>query len=196
MTTHPGRAVRSSALLLALTLMATTMASCDDGPPDGPVVATPPEWTTDRTSAANELTARLTGLPAPGGVVVRLAFGPEADLDLYVTGPLQETVYYANTPSKIGGELAEDLRCEHPGTRIEEIRFPVVPGRYRVGVDYPRACGETRTPAPFSLTLDTPAGREEHRAIAVYHVFDPVVLEFDVLDDGNNKAPTDPEDGR
>ena len=99
-------------------------------------------------------------------------------------------MYYANTPSKIGGELVEDQRCVHTGTRIEEIRFPVVPGRYRVGVDYPRACDETRTPAPYSLRLDLPAGRKDHRAIAVHQVFEPVVLEFDVA------AGTNSEEGR
>ena len=181
-----GGALPSTLLLFITALLAS--AGCDDGPPPGPVVAPRPEWTPERSSAADALAARLESLPDANGVVVRLAFGPEADLDLYVTGPLEETVYYANTPSRIGGELVEDQRCEHPGTRIEEARFPAVPGRYRVGVDYSRACGETRVPAPFAVRVDTPAGRESHRAIATYQMFEPVVLEFEV------KARTDPEE--
>ena len=184
------RGIRGSTIPCALLLLTLTVSGCDDGPPPGRAVVPRPEWTPERSSEADELAAQLARLPAASGVVVRLAFGPEADLDLYVTGPFEETVYYANTPSRIGGELVEDRRCEHPGTRIEEARVPAGPGRYRVGVDYPRACGETHAPAPFALRLDAPAGREEHRAIAVHQVFEPVVLEFEV------EAPTDPEDSR
>jgi len=189
-STLRSRGARGCALLGVLLPLAAAVPGCDAGPPPGPAVAPKPEWTPERASEANELAARLAELPDADGVVVRLAFGPEADLDLYVTGPFEETVYYANTPSRIGGELALDRRCEHPGTRIEEARFPAIPGRYRVGVDYPRACGETRVPAPFALRLDAPAGREEHRAVAVHQVFEPIVLEFEV------QARTDSEDSR
>jgi len=188
-----------SPLAGALLLLAAAVAGCDDGPPPGPLVAPRPAWTSERTSVANELAARLAELPDADGVVVRLAFGPEADLDLYVTGPLEETVYYANTPSRIGGELVEDRRCEQAsgsqeGAQIEEVRFPAVAGRYRVGVDYPRACGDTRAPAPFGLRVDAPGNRVEHRAIAVHQVFEPIVLEFEVGVDAATR--TSPEDSR
>lgn len=161
-------------------LVLAGLLACDDGPPPGPVVLAPPAWTPERAAAAEALATQLAALSADGGVAIRLAFGPEADLDLYVTGPLEETVYYANTPSRIGGELVQDRRCEHAGTRIEEVRFPVIPGRYRVGVDYARGCGETRAPAPFALQVDAPTGRESRLGIAIHQVFEPIVFEFEI----------------
>jgi hypothetical protein len=117
-----------------------------------------------------------------GGLSVHLAFGEVADLDLYVTGPLDETVYYGNTPSKIGGALVDDRRCENDGPGIETIRFsaPLTPGRYRVGVDYPHACGETPAPTPFVIAVDAPGGRTTRRGLARYRVFEPIILEIDV----------------
>ena len=173
-------AARSRFMGLALSI--AVLASCGDAPPAGPVVTPAPEWTASRSSEARALEARLAALaPAGGGQLrVHLAFGAEADLDLYVTGPLQETVYYANTPSRIGGELLDDRRCEHAGPRIESARFPLAPGRYRVGVDYPHACGETRAPVPFALLVETPAGRQQIRGLAVHQVFEPVVFEFEL----------------
>ena len=45
---------------------------------------------------ANDLAEQLDKQSTLGpGVVVQLAFGKEADLDLYVTDPLLDTVYFA-----------------------------------------------------------------------------------------------------
>ena len=165
------------------------LGGCGDAPPAGPPLPPAPAWTPERSEAAGALASRLSSLPAasPGEIRVHLAFGPEVDLDLYVTGPQEETVYYANSPSAIGGELLEDQRCAHKGVRIETIRFPLRPGPYRVGVDYPHACGEADEPAPFALLVETPGGRDGLRGIAVHQVFEPVVLEFDL------EPETDPE---
>lgn len=101
------------------------------------------------------LEAALEGEPADPTLRVLLAFGPGADLDLYVTDPLQETVYFANSPSAAGGRLEADLHCgsEPPGDRIERVRFAEPPsGTYRVGIDYPRSCGRARA-AAFALAV-------------------------------------------
>ncbi len=178
-------AVRLGAALVAGALL----GGCGDGPPAGPPLPPAPAWTPERSAAAEALATRLLALPeaSPGEIRVHLAFGPEVDLDVYVTGPLEETVYYANTPSGIGGELLEDRRCAHEGVRIETVRFPLHSGPYRVGVDYPLACGEVEKPAPFALLVDTPGGRDGLRGLAVHQVFEPVVLEFDL------EPGTDPE---
>ena len=177
-------AAAGTALLLAVT-------ACDGGPPPGPVVAEAPAWTPERTRAAQALAEGLAaGDPAePGALRVRLAFGPDVDLDLYVTDPLEETVYYANTPSRSGGALLEDRRCEHPAPRVETIRFPapLAPGRYRIGVDYPRACGGARAPAPFAVAVDGPEGRTEQRGLARHQVFEPIVLELEVAAKGEGR---------
>lgn len=174
----------ASALLFAVT-------GCDGGPPPGPVVAEAPAWTPERTRAAQALAERLGARePAgPDGLRVRLAFGAEVDLDLYVTDPSEETVYYANTPSRSGGALVEDQRCTHPAPRIETVRFPapLAPGRYRIGVDYPRACDEGRAPAPFAVAIDGPGGRTTHRGLARHQVFEPIVLELEIAKDAEER---------
>lgn len=174
----------ASALLLAVT-------GCDGGPPPGPVVAEPPAWTPERTRAAQALAEQLeaSDTTEPDHLHVRLAFGAEVDLDLYVTDPSEETVYYANTPSRTGGALLEDQRCAHPTPRIETIRFPapLAPGRYRIGVDYPRACDEERAPAPFAVAVDGPEGRTLHRGLARHQVFEPIALEVVIAADGEER---------
>lgn len=144
--------------------------------------AAAPSWTDAARGEVEVLEAQLeAAAPAAAGEVrVQLAFGAGADLDLYVTGPLQETVYYANTPSAIGGELGEDKRCGHPEPRVETTRFPAhLPGRYRVGVDYAHGCGQ-RAPVPFALLIDADGKRVPLRGLAAYQVFEPIVLEFEV----------------
>jgi hypothetical protein len=120
---------------------------------------------------------------APGGVLeVRLAFAADVDLDLYVTDPRLETLYYANTPVKSGGELLEDQRCDAPGgaTRIEVARFAApLPGRYRVGVDFPAHCASGVEVAPFALRIDSERGRRTLRGLAEHLRFQTRVIEFD-----------------
>ena len=130
---------------------------------------------------------RREAAPAPGELRVELVFGAGADLDLYVTDPAQETVYFANTPlAGSGGRLEADLRCDAAATpRIETVVFASAPpGRYRVGVDRAGTCeaggsaaerflvtvefgraaarGARRDPAralPADRARDRPAGR-------------------------------------
>jgi len=50
-------------------------------------------------------------------------------------------VYFGNSPSAIGGHLETDLRCDAAAPRVETVRFPRArPGRYRIGVDFAKAC--------------------------------------------------------
>jgi hypothetical protein len=111
--------------------------------------------------------------------VVRLAFEPVADLDLYVSDPLEETVYYANTPVRSGGALGADRRCGEPGERVESVRFPApLAGRYRVGVDFPQRCeGEERV-VPWAISIEAHGERRLLRGLAALHVFASRVEEF------------------
>ena len=88
------------------------VVACASGPPTAPP---PPEWSAQRVEAVEQLEGVLAEeAPAltAGMLLLRLAFGAEADLDLYVTDPQLETLYYANTPVRSGGELLEDQRCD------------------------------------------------------------------------------------
>ena len=116
------------------------------------------------------------------GLRVHLAFPAAADLDLYVTDPLQETVYYANTPTRSGGVLREDRRCIHPAPRLETVEFERPPaGRYRVGVDYAGSCLGDAEVVPFVIAVDSPSGREWSRGLARPAVFEPIVLEVAIV---------------
>lgn len=120
--------------------------------------------------------------PSPDALVVRLAFGAGADLDLYVTDPLRETVYFAHTPSRSGGQLDRDRTCADAAPRVETVVFEhPEPGRYRVGVDYPRSCDGSDRAAPYAVSVqhhEHAAQRIDGRAEA--RRFEPVVLEIDV----------------
>ena len=139
------------------------------------------------------LAEQLSGEPLAGeeGLVVRLMFDETVDLDLYVTDPLLETVYFARHESRTGGVIGQDVRCETTGPRVEEIRFSEPwPGRYRVGVDFPRRCDETRSsaPAPFAVSVRAEGATFETHGLVNLEYFEVVVLEFDVVEPGQVKG--------
>ncbi len=146
--------------------------------------AQPAEW-----NAALEIRAALfesalrqstVALPPSGEVRVQLAFGGAADLDLYVTDPLQETVYLGNSPSRSGGRLEQDLRCDARVPRIEAVAFPnALPGIYRVGVDYPEGCSARPGPVAFVVRVDHGGVHELVRQLIEPLHFEPIVLEFE-----------------
>ncbi len=117
------------------------------------------------------------------GVSVALVWDAPVDLDLYLTDPTWETVYFANTPSRSGARLLRDTRCDGPavGASIERAEMAVpLAGRYRVGVDFSDLCGAPRAPVSFRVVVDY-AGR---RAETIGHVrleeFQPIVVEFEL----------------
>ncbi len=118
--------------------------------------------------------------PAEGAVRVRLAFGEAVDLDLFVSDPLQETVYFANARSRSGGRLLADRRCGMQAPRIETVEWSSPPpGRYRVGIDFPRRCeGSTRV-AVYALAVERGGRRTIHRGMIEAGSFLPEVDRFD-----------------
>ena len=121
---------------------------------------------------------RATIPVAAGELRVRLAFGAAADLDLYVTDPLQETVYFANSPSHAGGRLERDARCGGPPVQVETVRFrPARAGIYRVGVDFPEHCAGRREAVSFVVRVEREGGSEEQRGSIEVQQFLPIVLE-------------------
>jgi hypothetical protein len=133
---------------------------------------------------AGELATALAAGGAPAGadaLRVRLAFGAAADLDLYVTDPAAETVYFANTASQSGGALERDVRCEDPAPRVETVTFPAAPpGRYRVGVDYPQPCGADADPVAFAVSVEHRGTQREQRGVARPGRFEVIVVEFEL----------------
>ncbi|HEB90453.1 MAG TPA: hypothetical protein ENI85_12850 [Deltaproteobacteria bacterium] len=148
--------------------------------------------------------ATSIGRSTGGDLVVRLAYGPEADLDLFVTDPDQEAVYFANSPSRSGGRLVADRRCGDPAPRIEVVHYPrPIGGRYRVGVDFHRRCEGPSSPSGREADQEAVPGAEplepdpespglyvirvqfggrvlEHVGRARPGEFDAIALEFEV----------------
>jgi hypothetical protein len=134
---------------------------------------------------ADALAVDLTALTPTDitGVVVQLVFGEEADLDLYVTDPLLDTVYFARHETRTGGRISSDVRCDDAGPRIEEVRFDAPwPGRYRVGVDHPTRCDGTPAPAPaaFAVTVYADGKTYHAKGSVALEQFEVVVLDFEV----------------
>ncbi len=178
------RRVAGPSLVLALALLLGGLVACSTSPTPPRLAEQSDAAWTERESA--EMEALAAGLfdaepPAAASVRVRLAFGAEADLDLFVSDPLQETVYFANDVSKSGGRLDVDRRCEAPAPRVETVTFEAAPtGRYRVGVDYPRGC-EGRGPrrVPFAIAIEEGTRRTMHRGVISRGVFLIEVARFD-----------------
>lgn len=125
--------------------------------------------------------ARRNRLPEPpavpavggGGLVVTLAWDAPVDLDLYVTEPGLETVYFANRKSAHGGVLERDARCADAPAgrraagatepRLEAIRWPAPPaGQYRVAVDFIETCGDRRiVVVSYRVVVDVDGRRQE-----------------------------------
>jgi hypothetical protein len=168
-------------LIAASLAAAAWLAGCASGPPEPPPAPPPPTWTAELTARADALEAALAAAePAvPGELVVRLAFEPGADLDLYVTDPLDETVYYANTPARSGGALDADRRCGGDRGAVETVRFAPPPaGRYRVGVDFQERCEGGERVAPWVIAIDARGERRLLRGLASWNVFASRVDEF------------------
>ncbi len=121
-------------------------------------------------------------LPAPaGGLRVELHFGAEADLDLYVTDPLQETVYFANSATRRGGRLERDLRCDAAAPRSEVVVFErALPGRYRIGIDFPTRCRALVRSVPWLLRVRGDDLRSESRGEIEFGRFVPIALELEL----------------
>ncbi len=118
-------------------------------------------------------------------VEVRLVFSGDADLDLYVTDPNRETVYFGNNPSHSGGKLARDVRCDDPTPRVEVVTFEnPLPGRYRVGVEYPQRCRRVREAALFRIEIDAKGSHQDVDGEIKLGHLEAVVVEFDVVESG------------
>ena len=115
------------------------------------------------------------------GLSIKLTFEGTVDLDLYVTGPQLETVYFANHKSKSGGEISDDARCDTQGERIEEVRFTApMPGTYRVGIDFPESCDGTKAPAAYALSVLHNGEQQQVFGSVSLQRFEVVVLEFEI----------------
>ncbi len=127
-------------------------------------------------------------LPADDALHVFLTWSAPADLDLYVTDPAGETLYFGNNPTRSGARLDRDARCESGGpgrNALEHAAFAApVPGRYRVGVDYLQDCGIEMETVAFRVLVGRRTEQRGAVGVAQRGHFNVVVLEFQVGEDG------------
>ena len=123
---------------------------------------------------------RAQALP---GLNVFLTWSAPVDLDLYLTDPTWETVYFANNPSRTGGRLLRDARCRDVGSAagsfFEQAHVADPPaGRYRIGVDFIDGCGARPKSVSFRVVADLAGVRRETTGTIRLEEFQPIVLEF------------------
>ncbi len=121
------------------------------------------------------------------GVRVLLLWSAPVDLDLYVTDPSLETVYFGNPVSGTRGRLERDVTCEtleggaNGQSLVEAVGWDSpIPGRYRVGVDFIDACGSQIDEAEFRVVTEVRGTRRAQTGTVRRARFQPVVIEFDV----------------
>ena len=124
----------------------------------------------------------MAGPPGTEGLRVVLLWSEAVDLDLYVTDPALETVYFANTPSGSGGRLERDASCrDAPAERSEVTRWRnPPPGRYRVGVDFMDRCGRNTREVRYRVVVDVRGKRLEQEGVVHLARFVYEAIAFDV----------------
>jgi hypothetical protein len=177
-------------------LLGVFVVGCAPSRPIAPARAPNPdvradhEFDADQRARLDRLYAALSeprASPLSGGLLVRLAFDEAADLDLFVTDPMQESVYFANSPTRSGGTLIDDRRCEDPSPRVEAVHyFDPPPGRYRVGVDFHRRCQDTSLSSAeekqglYVVRVEEGARVMEREGKVIPGQFEVIVIEFDL----------------
>jgi len=125
----------------------------------------------------------------PSALTVTLAWNAPVDLDLYVTDPTWESLYFGNSPTRTGARLEGDVRCPGLGTPVAERAVVPRPieGVYRVGVDFIEACETGVEEAPFRIAVDWRGERREASGVARLEHFDVIALDFALrrTDDGS-----------
>jgi hypothetical protein len=131
--------------------------------------------------------ASVVGQGPAGPVRVSLLWSEAVDLDLYVTDPAHETLYFANNPSGSGGRLERDVACKDArlagkaAVLSEAAGWTArLPGHYRVGVDFPEVCDSKLSAVSFRVLAEVDGKRIERTGTLQAVVFEPVVLEFDL----------------
>lgn len=120
-------------------------------------------------------------------LVVEIQWDAPVDLDIFLTDPSGETVYFANRLAKSGAAMGAESGCrdaaQGDGPYRESIRIPsALAGRYRVSVDFIKDCGHTTLSADLRVILKTPDGTVLGQAESQvqYRSLNPVAWEFRV----------------
>lgn len=128
-------------------------------------------------------------LPSDEALHVLLAWAAPVDLDLYVTDPAGESLYFGNNPTRARARLEADARCPDvtggAPTGIEHALLEApAPGQYRIGVDFLDDCRSGLAAVPFRVVVEMAGDRRSVVGTAQRGIFAVVVLELVVGEDG------------
>ncbi len=97
-----------------------------------------------------------------GNVQITLAWNSGADIDLYVTDPYNETIYYGHTSSQSGGQLDHDGRGDcvrgAGNPTVENVYWNNQPPRGNYGVEIHNYSGCNVALGPTSTVLSIAVG--------------------------------------
>ena len=108
--------------------------------------------------------AVLGSFPASGSMGVTLSWSGEADLDLHVTDPYGETIYYFRPTGESGGTLQQDSECAGSGEHQEVVSYPsgmAAAGTYQISVHYFRSCGSAGD-VSWNVKVDSDKGTQNY----------------------------------
>lgn len=108
----------------------------------------------------------LGATPANGSLTVTLRWSGAADLDLHLTDPYGETIYYFHPASASGGALQQDRECAAQD-QTEVIAYPTgqaVSGAYAISIHYFRTCNEPRD-VSWKLTVTSDKGTQDYSGV-------------------------------
>lgn len=103
---------------------------------------------------------------ANGNLSVTLSWNGSADLDLHLTDPFGETIYYFHPTSASGGALQQDRECASQD-QTEMITYPsgqAVSGTYSISIHYFRACKEPRD-VSWKVTVNSDKGTQNYSGV-------------------------------
>lgn len=133
------------------------------------------------------LVPQVPAEPLAAELRVSLVWVEPVDLDVYVTDPSLESIYFGNPRSQSGGVLGNDVACADIGraavgaAAVERVEWARPPGgRYRVGVDFPEACGSAAGEVAYRVVVEFAGKRQERSGTVHRAIFEPVAFEFDV----------------
>lgn len=106
----------------------------------------------------------LGSFPASGRMDITLSWSGAADLDLHVTDPYAETIYYFHPTSESGGSLQQDGECAGSGDHQETVSYPsgmAASGMYQISIHYFRACGSAND-VTWNVKVDSDKGTQNY----------------------------------
>ncbi|MEQ9462956.1 MAG: hypothetical protein RJQ10_04815 [Haliea sp.] len=116
-------------------------------------------------------------IPTPGGTGVDSSLeisldwrsNPPVDLDIYVTEPGGETIFFDNEVSAAGGSLDWDNQCSnYQDGRTENVSWTSPPiGSYKIEVDCFDACTTSSATVPFKINVKAGGSTSSYSGQAV-----------------------------